>query len=179
MQNYNSMYDASDLPDNTVDISADPAVKAAQRDYDRAVEKVEDLETPMEFHPRTPFHQKTAALIERHNETKAAKEAADKARYKLVEVKSHASFAPYKADQEAEQKKQRDQLEATQQAKRDADLAAIKAEMRGIYMQQPGATAEAFEKAFPGLLEERNRQAVLSGQDPARRSHFAAFHSVY
>lgn len=58
------------------------------------------------------------------------------------------------------------QLERKRQIERHnaAALAAEILPLRERYMEQPGATAEGFEKALPELLEAKRRQAALEGQ---------------
>ncbi len=66
---------------------------------------------------------------------------------------------------------ERAQREATQQAARDAEYAAVRqvatdsltAELRRSYLSQPGTSEASFEQALPVMLEQRARDAALSG----------------
>jgi hypothetical protein len=57
-----------------------------------------------------------------------------------------------------------------QQAKRDAvELERLTASLRGTYLLQPGATEAEFQKALPGLIEERRQQDAKTQAEGARQ----------
>ena len=66
---------------------------------------------------------------------------------------------------------ERAQREATRQVARDAEYAAVRqaatdaltAELKRSYLSQPGTSEASFEQALPVMLEQRARDAALSG----------------
>lgn len=66
----------------------------------------------------------------------------------------------------AEREAGKREIEARRQAEADAvkqaETAALTEQLRRAYLAQPGSTPEGFEKALPGLLEQRIRDAALA-----------------
>lgn len=168
---YDGSIDATIL-DNQVDVSSDPAVKVAQSKFDRAKAEVARLENSPGDTRGLSWEQQNNLLDQNRQSLADASQAVEDARVELYFAQSSAVDAPYKAEREAAATRDREAFEAKQQAHRDAELARVKADLKSLYLQQPGSTDQGFEQDFPGLLAERNRRAVLEGADQARRAQF-------
>jgi len=92
----------------------------------------------------------------------------DKAAKRSAEI-----VAQREAELEAAQERQATDRQARDQAKVDA----MTAELRRGYFAVPGATEDGFHAALPELLEARRREAALRGDDAARRSQAGLYRS--
>jgi len=79
------------------------------------------------------------------------------------------------AEREATFKESQERQAAERQARDQAKVDAMTMELRRGYFAVPGATEDGFQAALPELLEQRRRQAAMTGEDRARASQASLY----
>jgi hypothetical protein len=97
---------------------------------------------------------------------------ASKAKYDVVAKRSAEIQAEREAKLQASQERQAADRQARNQRKTDA----LTAELKRGYLAA-GGTEDDFQKALPELLEQRRRQAAMTGEDRAREAQAALYRS--